>query len=147
MQTHLLVGEDKQHGIPQLVLVQHSMQLVARLLGTIPVVAVHDEDQGLGIQVVMAPERSDPILATDVPDCEIDVLVLDGLNIETDGRYRGDVLTQLQLVQYGSLACRIQSDHEDADVSFGDEALEDTCEVAHGKMFDENFSTSIFLYR
>ena len=98
MCIHLLIGKDEQHCILQLVLVEHPMQLVSRLRNTVSIVTVYDEDQGLGVHVIVAPEWSDPILATDVPDGEIDVFVLDSLNIETDCRYCGHVFPQLQLV-------------------------------------------------
>ena len=85
MYEYLLVGEDEKHCILQLIFVQHAMQLTSGLCNTIPVVAIHDEDQGLSVQIVMTPEWSDPILATDVPNREIDVLVLDSFNIEAPG--------------------------------------------------------------
>ena len=63
------------------------MQLVARVVHAVPVVRVDDEDEALRVLVVVAPERADLVLTSDVPDRERDVLVLDRLDVETD---RGD---------------------------------------------------------
>ena len=59
----LLVGEDQEEGISELVLVQHSLELLASLNNTIAIVAVNDEDDALGVLEVMPPERSDLVLA------------------------------------------------------------------------------------
>ena len=79
----LLVGEDQEKSIPELVLVQHALQLLASLDDTIAIVAVNDEDDTLGVLEVMPPQRTDLVLASDIPHSELDVLVLDGLDIET----------------------------------------------------------------
>ena len=81
----LLVGEHQQHGVAELVLVQHPVQLVAGGVDAVRVVRVDDEDEALRVLVVVAPERADLVLTADVPDCERDVLVLDRLNVETNG--------------------------------------------------------------
>jgi hypothetical protein len=78
----LLVGEDEQHGVPQLVLVQHALQLLAGLDDTVAIVAVDDEDDALGVLEVVPPQRADLVLPADIPHCELDVLVLDRLDIE-----------------------------------------------------------------
>ena len=41
----LLVGEHQHHGLPQLVLGQHAVELVPRLRYPLPVIAVHHEYQ------------------------------------------------------------------------------------------------------
>ena len=63
--------------VAQLVLVEHSVELVARLGHTLAVVRVDDEDQALRVLEVVAPQRTDLVLASDIPHGEIDVLVLD----------------------------------------------------------------------
>ena len=95
----LLVGKHQQHGVTELVLSQHSVKLVPGLGYPLPVVAVHDEDETLGVLEIMSPQRPDLVLAADVPHCEADVLVLHSLHVEPDGRDSGDDLTELQLVQ------------------------------------------------
>lgn len=79
----LLVGEDQKNSIPQLILVQHALQLLSCLNNTITIVAINNEDDTLGVLEVMSPERSDFVLSTDIPHCELNVLVLDGLDVET----------------------------------------------------------------
>lgn len=78
----LLVGENQQERISQLVLVQHALQLLAGLNDTVTVVAVDDEDDTLRVLEVVPPQRSDLVLSTNIPDRELDVLVLDRLNVE-----------------------------------------------------------------
>jgi len=78
----LLVGEDQEHGVPQLVLVQHSLQLLTSLNNTVAIVAVDDEDDALRVLEVVPPEGSDFVLASDIPHGELDVLVLDSLDVE-----------------------------------------------------------------
>lgn len=78
----LLVGEDQQQRIPELVLVQHPLQLLTGLDDTVTIVAVDDEDDTLGVLEVMPPQRSDLVLSTHVPHGELDVLVLDRLDVE-----------------------------------------------------------------
>lgn len=137
----LLVGEDQEDGVPELVLVQHALQLLPGLDDTIAVVGVNDEDDALGVLEVMPPERPDLVLATDIPHGELDVLVLDRLDIEalarmgrlgtegatrhnwcrmgwarvhTNGRDRGDDFAQLQLVQDGRLSGGVKPHHQDS---------------------------------
>lgn len=82
----LLVGENQEKGVPELVLVQHALQLLASLDDTVPIVAVNHEDDTLGVLEVVAPQRTDLVLTTDIPHGELNVLVLDGLDVETCGR-------------------------------------------------------------
>lgn len=78
----LLVGEDEQDGISQLILVEHALELLSGLDDTIPIVAVDDEDDTLGVLEVVPPQRTDLVLTTDIPHGELDVLVLNGLDVE-----------------------------------------------------------------
>ena len=48
----------------------------------------------------MSPQRPYLVLPADIPDVEFDVLVGDGLDVEADSRYGGNVLVQLKLIQY-----------------------------------------------
>jgi hypothetical protein len=78
----LFVGEDQQQRIPQLILVQHALQLLARLDDTVTIVGVDDEDDALGVLEIVPPQRSDLVLPAHVPDGELDVLVLDRFDVE-----------------------------------------------------------------
>lgn len=83
----LLVGEDQKKSIAKLILVQHALQLFPSLNNTIAIIAVDHEDDTLGVLEVMSPQRSDLVLSSDIPHGELDVLVLNGLDVETTGRY------------------------------------------------------------
>jgi hypothetical protein len=48
---------------------------------------------------VMSPQRTDLVLAADVPNIEFCVLVRHGLDVEADGGNGGDVLVELELVE------------------------------------------------
>jgi hypothetical protein len=78
----LLVGEDEEDGITELILVEHALEFLASLDDTVTIVAVDDEDDTLGVLEVMSPERANLVLTTNIPHCELDVLVLDGLDVE-----------------------------------------------------------------
>ena len=105
----LLVGEHQQHRIPKLIFVQHAVQLIASLRDAIAIVAIHNKDQTLSVLKVMSPERANLILSTDVPHRERNVLVLHGLDVETDRRNRRHDLTELELVQDGRLTGGIET--------------------------------------
>jgi hypothetical protein len=62
----LLVGEHQEESVPQLILIQHPLQLLTRLDNTVAIVAVDDEDDTLSILEVVPPERADLVLASDL---------------------------------------------------------------------------------
>ena len=104
----LLVGEDEEDGLTQLVLSEHSVELVPGLGYPLSVVAVHHEDESLSVLEVMSPQRSDLVLTAHVPHCEADVLVLHSLHVEPDGGDGGHDLAQLQLVEDCCLTGSVQ---------------------------------------
>jgi hypothetical protein len=79
----LLVGEDQQKSIPQLILVEHALQLLSGLNNTVTIVRVDNEDDTLGVLEVMPPQWTDLVLSSDIPHGELNVLVLDSLDVET----------------------------------------------------------------
>lgn len=110
----LLVGKDKEESVSQLVLVQHSLELLACLDNTIAIIAVNDENDALGILEVMPPEWSDLVLTADVPYGELNVLVLDGFDVEANGGDGCNDFAQLELIQNGRLSGGVQANHQDA---------------------------------
>lgn len=82
----LLVGKDQEKGIPKLILVQHPLELLTSLADTLPIVGIDNEDDSLGVLEVVAPERADLVLTTDIPHSEGNVLVLNGLDVEAWSR-------------------------------------------------------------
>lgn len=78
----------------------------------------------------MPPQRPDLILATDVPNVELDVLVGDGLDVEADGGNGGDVLAQLELVEDGGFAGSVEAQHEQAHLLGAEDAAHHLGELA-----------------
>ena len=79
----LFVGKDQQQRISELILVQHSLQLLTCLADTLSIVGIDHKDDTLGVLEVVAPQRTDLVLSTDIPHGERDVLVLDRLDVES----------------------------------------------------------------
>merc|ERR1719379_2038017 len=124
----LLVRKDEKHGVAHFLLVEHLGELLAGILDTVSVVAVDDKDEALRVLVIVAPERTNLVLAADVPDGEADVLVLNGLDVEADRGDRSHHLPELQLVQDRGLPGRVQADHEDSHLLLAEHALPDARE-------------------
>ena len=108
----LFVGEDQDDGVLHLPVVDDPVELLPGLVDPVPVGAVHHENEALGAGVVMSPEGPDLVLAPDVPHVELHILIGDGLHVEPDRGDGGDRLSQLQLVQDGSLTGGIKSKHQ-----------------------------------
>jgi len=94
----LFVGENQKKSIPQFVLVEHALQFLASFNYTITIVAIDYEDNSLGVLEIMSPERTNLVLTTNIPNRELNVLVLDSLDVEANSWDRCDNFTKLQLV-------------------------------------------------
>lgn len=88
----LLVGKDKQKSILHFAIIDDLVQLRASLLQAGGIARVNHEDQTLCARVIVSPERPDLVLATDIPDIELDVLIGDTLDVEANGGDGGHVL-------------------------------------------------------
>lgn len=55
--TYLLVGKDEEHSLPELVLGEHSHQLVPGFTNSLTIVRIDYENETLGVLEVMAPQR------------------------------------------------------------------------------------------
>lgn len=60
------------------------MEFLLRLVDTLPVLAVDDEDETLCAGIVVSPQGSNLVLSSNVPNVELDILVGYCLNIEAD---------------------------------------------------------------
>lgn len=60
------------------------MQFLLRLLYPFPVLAVNDENKSLRASVIVSPERSDLVLAANIPNVEFHILVSDSLDVESN---------------------------------------------------------------
>mmetsp|Transcript_77768 Transcript_77768/g.218242 ORF Transcript_77768/g.218242 Transcript_77768/m.218242 type:complete len:231 (-) Transcript_77768:25-717(-) len=112
----LLVGEDEKWHTPELLFPIHFIKLLLGFSDAVAVVAVHDEDQGVALFVVRAPQRPNLVSAADVQNRKADqhcfVFALGSVEVDTDVRYRCNDLPSPQLVQHGRLTCSIQANHQ-----------------------------------
>jgi len=121
----LLVGKNQKNSVSELILIQHTLQFLPSLNNTVTVIAVNDEDDALGVLEVMSPQRSDLVLSTNIPYCELDVLVFDSLNVETDCRDGCDDFTKLQLIQDCGLSGGIQTNHQNSHLLLSPELIKE----------------------
>ncbi len=84
--------------------------MLSYLSNSVPIVTINDEDQTLGVLVVVSPQWSDLVLTTDVPHGEVNVLVLHGFDVKSNRWNGGHHLSQLQLVQDRRLTRCVQTD-------------------------------------
>lgn len=70
----LFVGQNEESSIAQLIFPQHLSKFFSGTavasINALPVVGVNHEDDGVGILVVVAPERSDLVLTSNIPRVE-----------------------------------------------------------------------------
>ena len=121
----LLVSEDEKHGVAQLFLSEHLVELLAVLFDSLSIVGVNDKDEALGVRVVVSPEKSDLVLTTDIPHIERDVFVLDSLDVEADGGDCVNDLTEFEFVEDGSLASGIEANHKNTHLAGANHARPD----------------------
>lgn len=120
----LLVCKDEEDGITKLVLVEHAVEFVVGIGNAVTIVRVDDEDQPLRVRVVVAPQRTDLVLATDIPHREVDVLVFYGLDVKPNRRNRRHNLAKLQLVENRRLTRRVQTNHQNTNLLLAEKAVE-----------------------
>ncbi len=108
----LLVGEDQDDCVAHLAVVNNAMQLLSSLVDPVAIRTVHYEDQALGAGVIVPPKRTDLILTAHVPDVKLDVLVRNGLYVESHRRDGGDRLSQFEFVKDCRLSRRVKSKHQ-----------------------------------
>lgn len=64
----LLVGQNENDGLTELILTQQLLQLQSGLIDTLAIVGINDVDDTLSVEIVVAPQRTDLILSSNVPD-------------------------------------------------------------------------------
>jgi len=121
----LLVGENQKNSVSKLILVQHTLQFLPSLDDTITIITVNDEDDTLGVLEVMSPQRSDLVLSTNIPYGELNVLIFDGLDIETDCGNSCDNFTKLELVKNRSLPSSVQANHQNSHLLLSPEFIKE----------------------
>lgn len=74
------------------------MQFIIGFSYSFPVITVNNKYQTLCICEVVSPQRSDFVLATNIPNSKGDILVLHRLNIEANGRNGRDNFSKFKFV-------------------------------------------------
>lgn len=92
------------------------MQFLLTHVDSLLVGGIDHENDGCCVGVVASPVWSDTGLSSEIPHVEFEVLVGEGLHVETNGGDGIHNLTKLQPVQNGGLAGTIQSNDEDSDL-------------------------------
>mmetsp|Transcript_6801 Transcript_6801/g.17347 ORF Transcript_6801/g.17347 Transcript_6801/m.17347 type:complete len:239 (-) Transcript_6801:79-795(-) len=110
----LLVGEDQEGHAAQLLMDQQFLEFQAALLKAAFVRAVDDIHKSIGRLEVVGPVRPDGLLATDVPNVQLEPLMHQALDVEAlRGHDMRDVLLR-KLLQDRRLARVVEAKHEDA---------------------------------
>lgn len=79
----MLVGKHQENGVSELVLIQHALQFLPCLNNTIAIIAVNDKDDTLSVLKIVSPKGSDLVLSTNIPYGKLNILVFDGLDVES----------------------------------------------------------------
>lgn len=110
----------------------HGYQKQARRQGVWRQVSADAASQARTAEV-MSPEGTNLVLATNVPDVELDILVGDSLDVEADSRNGRDILSELELVENSGLASGVETEHEEAHFLGSEEPAHNLGELAtHG---------------
>lgn len=80
-----LVGKHQHWAVSHRVVVDHVLHGLAGLVQSFLVGRVHDVDEGVCAFEVMVPKVDDLALCPDIPDCELQSLVVDFFDVEPDG--------------------------------------------------------------
>lgn len=96
----------RQHGCSHVECCTASIGVGRNMRGTVACAHVYSptrNDAGMSqhTREVMPPQRADLVLAADVPDVELGILICDSLDVEADGGDGGDILVKLELVKDG----------------------------------------------
>ena len=82
----LLVGKHHHHGVAQVVLRQHGVQLVACLCDVLVVGRVDNKDEAVCVVQVVLPHRMGGVMAAHIPHVKAGVVVVhDRVHVEADG--------------------------------------------------------------
>ena len=60
------------------------MEFLFCFVDSLSVLTVNDENKTLGAGVIVSPQWTDLVLASNVPNVELDILICDRLHVETD---------------------------------------------------------------
>lgn len=108
----LLIAEDQEGGSHKFLLFEEAVQLLLGILQPQFVGAIDNPHNPIGLLEVVAPVAPNSFLSTDIPDIQLEVIVLERFDVEAQrGRDLIDILT-IKLLDDGGLACIIKSKHQ-----------------------------------
>ena len=116
----LFVGVDEESSVLEVVVAEGVFKFSSSFLDTGAVGAVDNINNTIGVLVVVTPERTEASLTTDVKTLELEVLVFDGVDVETDCGDCGLGFAKLELTQTSRFPSRIKTDHHYTDVTLGE---------------------------
>ena len=99
----LFVGVDEESGILEVVVAEGVFEFSSSFLDTGAVGAVDNVDDAVSVLVVVAPERTEASLTTDVETLELEVLVFDSVDVEADCGDCGLSFAELELTKDSGL--------------------------------------------
>lgn len=112
----LLVGNDQKDDIAESVFIAHPVQVLPGFRDSVTIIRVNYKDNTRSVLVEVAPLTPQAARATRISHGEGQVLVGDTLDIETDGGDGGDNVSELELVEKGSLSGSMQTQDQQAQV-------------------------------
>lgn len=110
----LLVRVHKQLGVSQLLVLEKSRELFGSFRDAESIGRIDDKDDGVRVLQVEFPKRSQLALSADIPCRELDVLVLERLDVEADGRDRRHGFSEFEFVKERGFPRCVQANDEDS---------------------------------
>ena len=100
----------------EFVVIQQASEELPRVCKPLGVVSIDDEDETLGVRIIMSNQRPRVKIVPGIPHGELYLPILDLLDIEAYGRHRiedtGQLGSKLECVQDRGLASRVQPGKE-----------------------------------
>ena len=128
----LLVAVNEESGVLEVVVGEGVLEFFGGFLQAGAVGGVDDVDDAVSVLVVVTPEGAEASLATDVEHLELEVLVGDSGDVETNGGDGGVGFTEFELAQNSGLTSGVKADHDRTDFTLGkDEVPESRKFTAH----------------
>ena len=91
---------------------QYLVEFERALVQALQITAIDHENQRIRSVVVVVPQASDFILASDIPHRHVELLVLNVLDIESHRWNASDAFGKFQRIQQRSLTSGIESEEE-----------------------------------
>ena len=110
---NLFVGEHQQGSLAELVTGEHAVKLLLSDGKSLPVCAVHHQQDELRVGIVCVPSRPQRLLSAEVPHDEVYVIPHNLLHVAADGGGGVDHLVQQELVQNRRLPGVVQPNQAD----------------------------------